>query len=120
MTEPKWKSKEEYEQWKEERRKSGIAIPVTAPAHKTDVNFWVITSLKAVSIIAVLSFIIYMSMQYDKFLPVIIILAIVPAIFLLIRELLLWYWRINHIVQRLDAIIDRLEYLAPYQDNKPL
>ncbi|MGI6380284.1 MAG: hypothetical protein ACOX2R_05830 [Anaerolineae bacterium] len=33
-------------------------------------------------------------------------------VFLIVRSLVLWYWRINHIVERLDAMREDLHFIA--------
>ncbi len=46
-----------------------------------------------------------------------IILAIIVLIFLALRALMLWYWKINHIVERLDQIIMELKGLRGGQEK---
>jgi hypothetical protein len=41
-------------------------------------------------------------------------IAVIIAIFLLIRALWLWYWRVNHIVRVLEESRDSLQVIAQY------
>ncbi|MFA6513675.1 MAG: hypothetical protein WCT50_00080 [Patescibacteria group bacterium] len=43
-------------------------------------------------------------------------LAVVVVFFLIIRELILWYWKINENTQSLSRIADALEKIAIAQD----
>ena len=46
------------------------------------------------------------------------ITVIVVAVFLILRELVLWYWKINQVVSDLDRIADSLERIASKDNNE--
>jgi len=45
-------------------------------------------------------------------------IAGVILVFLLIRELVTWYWKINRIVESLDRIDSNLQYIASILEKK--
>lgn len=45
----------------------------------------------------------------NNLLTVIGYFIVIVALFLIFREVMLWYWRINHIVDRLDRILTTLD-----------
>lgn len=50
-----------------------------------------------------------------SFLLIIFYSVVVVSAFLLLRQLVLWYWRVNHIVRRLDTLIEELKKLNAKQ-----
>ena len=124
MSEPRWKNKEEYEKWKAEGRppiqpvqSEPVQSKLNQPPGQIDKKFWTIT-LKAAGILVILFFVIYMAGAYIKFIYAVTAIAIAALLFLLLREVLLWYWRVNHVIKRFDMIIERLDEIL-YRDDKP-
>ena len=46
------------------------------------------------------------------FATLIAVIVVIVAAFLLFREIILWYWRVNHIVERLDQILSELKRIS--------
>lgn len=40
------------------------------------------------------------------------VLIVLIALFFILREVVLWYWRVNHIVERLDSIVAELKKIS--------
>lgn len=50
-----------------------------------------------------------------NFVLVIATLALIVLLFLIFRAVVLWYFRIDHVIDRLDAILDELKGNRPGQ-----
>jgi CHASE3 domain sensor protein len=61
-------------------------------------------------------FINQMEIFFTKSHPVIMGLAIFVLVFLIFREVILWYWRINENTESLQRIADSLEVIAAATD----
>ncbi|WP_239617288.1 hypothetical protein [Cohnella mopanensis] len=53
-----------------------------------------------------------------SWLMLVIILIAGLMVILLIREIALWYWRVNHIVQKLESIDNNLRVIASKLESK--
>ncbi len=50
-----------------------------------------------------------MGVQGDMFVPFAFSLLVLIALFLIFRAVMLWYWKINVIIERLDGILNELK-----------
>lgn len=47
----------------------------------------------------------------EPYIILIIVIAVCALLFLLLRSLMLWYWRVNDVIIRQENIIERLDLL---------
>lgn len=116
---PEFKNRAEYEAWKKNQteKKADVSNPASESPQTTEKQprkiewkFWI--SVAAVIIVIFIMGFYLKTVTAINLINAIIFLSIFTALFLILREIFLWYWKINKIVEKLDGVIVELKKIV--------